>query len=897
MSRRRALVGELDPGLPPYAGVSPPLDGPADGEPPLVQLVRKLYTSPVSTAAYTPLFDGSLDVFPKAHEDAILREPWTNEAGASTRACLMGDSCVGKSALIPGHEACPPGGVLLTEEMTPRELADFEATGAVPAERRTCLLCARYNIHAAYLFARKQRTFPSNCLLNHFMNAAGENEYAKEYLVPTADDSAWSGVCGTVVGLHLNALRLVQNADRSWRVDQSAMAHVTRTPCNVTFPPLYRSLMPTPEQFLRHFFAHRTGVSDATVLFYAYTELSEARPKIPPTPTEAFLKWPARAVKSFPHRLLHYRVNRLNVMLNECAALYGQTWAYNMQLYIDAHIGMVLLFERGEMLSTWSLKYTAHQHILPDLVPLSVQAAVNSVVPDGLSVCDRKSELSKPNALAAQMLIRALPEFSQTRWLHKLFIKCLQNRELSATMFAIAQAALLGNYVHATDRAPWETRKALVEGFTQRNAAEFFLKLPTNEHLVLYIMGTYVLTVLPLCPALDKLVAAMSPFKSQEARVFDAMRAVRQAGRGDWRLMFSTDTLDALKKTHKRMPKRKIVPRGLADCSNVLCVNTKRTASQRGLKRPGGAVAFDPQYFSEQVKRARLGLPPPEELSRACGRAADAVLGLADGVPNKKPTLMFSKEDLSDADLERLFDFAAATDHARLARLTPLPDGFVRRQVAAVARRFGCAEDELVTLQRAKRIAICVSCGVRNFYLTQAERGAATRRVDNVRAAGYRKLALNLATNELRCVATESCVQHPLTFVDLAEPSGAGGVLVLRSCSLALSPCCGHVCATSSMRVTAQGPDCPCCSTSKKEAAESTPDPRLCEHCGKRSQLKQALEQTVLLRDESGRIKKYGFCKTHMRQWARTASGYLSFDFVSRNMMNRSGNGLVLDPT
>ena len=44
-------------------------------------------------------------------------------------------------------------------------------------------------------------------------------------------------------------------------------------------------------------------------------ELCEARPKLPAPPTEEYMPWPAGAVKSFPHRLLYYRVNRLNHML------------------------------------------------------------------------------------------------------------------------------------------------------------------------------------------------------------------------------------------------------------------------------------------------------------------------------------------------------------------------------------------------------------------------------------------------------------------------------------------------------------------------------------------------------------------------------------------------------
>jgi hypothetical protein len=57
------------------------------------------------------------------------------------------------------------------------------------------------------------------------------------------------------------------------------------------------------------------------------------------------------------------------------------------------------------------------------------------------------------------------------------------------------------------------------------------------------------------------------------------------------------------------------------------------------------------------------------------------------------------------------------------------------------------------------------------------------------------------------------------------------------------------------------------------------------------------MEQTVLLRDAHGRVLTYGFCRSHMRTWARTQSGYLDKEFVSRNMMNRRGDGLVLNPT
>jgi len=109
---------------------------------------------------------------------------------------------------------------------------------------------------------------------------------------------------------------------------------------------------------------------------------------------------------------------------------------------------------------------------------------------------------------------------------------------------------------------------------------------------------------------------------------------------------------------------------------------------------------------------------------------------------------------------------------------------------------------------------------------------------------------VDTGSGELRCVATDSCTRYALERVRLAQPE-AGGVLALRDVALMVSPCCGHVCATSAIRVTPTGMDCPACALARKEEAEEAPDPRICAHCGKRSQLRQAMEQTVLLRRRS----------------------------------------------
>jgi len=86
--------------------------------------------------------------------------------GVYSRACLLGDSCVGKNKDIPGFNLTPSGGIVLTEFMTPGELDAFMANGALPANRRCCILCHRYNVHSMYLTSRKQTTFPADYLLN-----------------------------------------------------------------------------------------------------------------------------------------------------------------------------------------------------------------------------------------------------------------------------------------------------------------------------------------------------------------------------------------------------------------------------------------------------------------------------------------------------------------------------------------------------------------------------------------------------------------------------------------------------------------------------------------------------------------------------------------------------------
>jgi hypothetical protein len=63
-----------------------------------------------------------------------------------------------------------------------------------------------------------------------------------------------------------------------------------------------------------------------------------------------------------------------------------------------------------------------------------------------------------------------------------------------------------------------------------------------------------------------------------------------------------------------------------------------------------------------------------------------------------------------------------------------------------------------------------------------------------------------------------------------------------------------------------------------------------------RLQARVSAENMVMLRSSTGSVLKYSFCKTHYRRWAKTRNGYLTFDFLSHNMSNRTGSGLVLNP-
>jgi hypothetical protein len=209
---------------------SPRLLAGGSKKPPLVELVERLYANDdafkeakeiTGEAARVEL--PTLDVFTVEHENKLLREPWLNGTGALVRPCIFGNGCLGCSPHLPGYVAS--GGVVLAEIMTPAELVAFEAHGTYPPHRRSCLLCARFNVSAAYVFARKKKSFPVDCVLNSYTNPVGTGGYSPDNCIPQpGDGGAWLGIIGSVVSLRWNKLQLLQDADtKHWYVDQSKL--------------------------------------------------------------------------------------------------------------------------------------------------------------------------------------------------------------------------------------------------------------------------------------------------------------------------------------------------------------------------------------------------------------------------------------------------------------------------------------------------------------------------------------------------------------------------------------------------------------------------------------------------------------------------------------------------
>ena len=229
-------------------GASAPEDNTTEQPAPMVQVLRKFEQDLNAPTAFVPpnskyTFNTAdspsgqppddLPVFGRDHERQLLSEPWPSPMANTpmcpnpnierpmTRQCLNGHKCIARHPDIEGHAAC--GGQTLSEIMTPSELERFNEYGHHPSERRMCVLCTRWNIHAAYLDIRNRGAKPQNILINWYINPVGATEYRRECCIPLQNTSGWSGLFGTVVMLQLNKCKWVQDPDTLlWGIDQSA---------------------------------------------------------------------------------------------------------------------------------------------------------------------------------------------------------------------------------------------------------------------------------------------------------------------------------------------------------------------------------------------------------------------------------------------------------------------------------------------------------------------------------------------------------------------------------------------------------------------------------------------------------------------------------------------------
>jgi hypothetical protein len=870
-------------------------DAQESGQSPLVALLESLYSKdPRTIARYDGAVEApdqitlpSLPVFTYAHECRLLREPFENGAGGVTRPCIMGDSCMGMHKNMSGHRES--GGVVLSEMMTPEELQAFEESGALPADRRMCLLCVRYNVTCAYLFARKQRLFSSAHVFNSYVNVVGSpGEYRADCTIPmAADNGAWLGIIGGTAALRLDALRLVQDERNRWYVDQSGMQQGFQKGLAQNQSAV-RSERFDAREWLAHFFKHRSDVSDRDILFDDVEDLKNRHAKIPSPTHERFMAWRADAVKSFSHRLLYYRVNRLNEMLYACGQYYGRDWLYAMHVFVDAHIPMVALFESGQRVTSFVLKYTAHEETLPDAC-----AEITNAVMGGSA--------SSISSLTAVML-RVLPELAQPTQFNALLSK--HASAVTSFTHAVSLCAMLGNYrSNVPPPFSFEVRKSIIVGFTPKACAAAMKSLQPDQMFFFYAYREYIGFVLQSLPCVEALLEAQVAFAKQRARVSDALRSARNANPTEFGEFISTLN-DHYRRNYKRLPKRKQIPRGRGDRSNALCIVTTRTAKKRNLKRTAGN-AFDIELFNTVAKRIKT-----DGIAAAVNTVADervhAVAEAAryDAFAEGATKLAAGYHVNADEEtIKVLSDIAHAADAVCGVVRVPLPPAFARAQLDAVARRFGVPVDDPV-VSRITRLFFCLGCGgCKNFVASRVER---TGKMVAVRAAGYKKVSLNYMVPDapMVCIETPDCSRFSVEGYDIVTRGGAKGaddvescVLVTRKMAVLVSPCCGqliHANALAANLNSAHGYDCPACAASlRKEFCAKEPDARVCAYCSKRIPPKHA-NNTILLFDEEGALYKFGFCKSHFRPWARTQDGYCTLGFVSKHMQNRRGSGLVL---
>lgn len=155
----------------------------------------------------------------RQHEERYMVEP---EFEKGQRQCLYDDKCQGLR--IINTEGLTP--FILPEFFLPSEEAKFKKKGALPPERRMCIMCRRYEIQRALLSTRADAmAIKQGVTLQDYFNYTDmEGQYMAEHCI-CSSPNVHEGLLEPVVRHQLSSYKLKINADGKRYYDQWTMAY------------------------------------------------------------------------------------------------------------------------------------------------------------------------------------------------------------------------------------------------------------------------------------------------------------------------------------------------------------------------------------------------------------------------------------------------------------------------------------------------------------------------------------------------------------------------------------------------------------------------------------------------------------------------------------------------
>ena len=854
------------------------VDGTPIRDAPIVKLLEALYAEDPATitrkSPETEALITGLPIFTVAHETALLREPFQSQGKPSvySRACVMGAECTGKHPGLPGHLESA-GGVILSETLTPDELAAFHVDGSLPSARRSCILCNRFNYTAGYLFARKKKSFPEKCFINQYVNSFGTiGEYALECAIPMDGDGGdWLGIVGQVCMLRLNLLFLEQNDDRKWVVNQSRMIQSDFRQGGASRTMLGHF---DPALILRRYYANVRDFKNTNILFGDSEVLKLNNTKVV-AESGPYLELVADTSRPMFNRLIVFRVNALNELLDDTGLFYGDAHRYALQILIDSHVPLHLLYLNEHKINAFTPVLPPCGETLPDYTSTVIDAALGST--------------KNKNSILRTLFHRSLPETAQLKSFQQAVGKALSDKRSCQFLYDLTMTVCLGNYLGARDPPPYAIRMSIIRDLNLTTFKTNVEKNAESISLIFYCVRLYVDMIARACLPLKYFLCSMVDWDKQLLRINESLRVFRLEMPEDdvVEYIFSTEALSALARSWKRLPKKRLVARERGDRSDALRAIAHRAANRRTAsashKRPLGLV-YDVDHFNESLslKKARFS-GPSEELDSILVKINESLY---------EPRLFAIQLDDIDTDqFTKIHDAAAAYDIIKTTKVIALPREITAMQIKAVMKRFGIQKVENEYLARVGQVLYCFNCDTfKNIVVTAED----LEKKKNTKSSGYTKLSFDIESGQSSCCADKHCPKYALQNYDVLNRRGSGMLVMRGKAPVLVSPCCGFLCTLNSLAISGGHWTCPNCAISQAaHLAEVEPDTKSCHFCKKLLRGKHAGNQ-IRLKDDAGEEHLYGFCKSHFRAWARCRNGVLTMEFYVDNLKNRTGAGLAL---